>query len=125
MATCKKENSLKRVKENKKIIARDRDHLKELVDQRIKEFGPRCSLNDIDVSQVTDMSKLFLDSKFDGDISEWDVSNVTIMYGMFSNSYFNNDISQWNVSGITYTYRMFKNSPLEGNEPDWYFNVYK
>jgi len=42
------------------------------------------------------MEKMFYDSKFNGDISNWDVSNVSNMGDMF------------------------KNSPLEKNPPKWY-----
>ena len=40
--------------------------LKSLIKQRIKEQGPKCDLNDIDVSQVTDMSALFEGTDFNG-----------------------------------------------------------
>ena len=36
-------------------------------------------------TKITDMSKLFSESQFNGDISNWDVSNVTNMIGMFYN----------------------------------------
>ena len=39
--------------------------LKKLIEQRIKEQGPKCDLNDIDVSEVRDMSFLFADSSFE------------------------------------------------------------
>ena len=69
------------------------DELKKLIEQRIKEQGPKCDLNDIDVSQVTDMSGLFMNSEFNGDISKWDVSHVDDMSYMFYDSEFNGDIS--------------------------------
>ena len=40
------------------------------------------------------MSRLFYNSNFNGDISEWDVSNVKYMDYMFNNSIFNRDISK-------------------------------
>ena len=81
----------------KKVVARNLTHLRELVYARIKDQGFGADLNDIDTSNITDMSQLFamayrsdggydilgsigkpsdgIDfSLFDGDISQWDVS---------------------------------------------------
>ena len=41
------------------IVVTSKEQLKELINQRVKEQGPNCDLNDIDVSRVTDMSLLF------------------------------------------------------------------
>ena len=63
-----------------------RDELEKLIEQLIKERGNEADLNDIDVSEITDMSNLF--SKLDPhniDISEWNVSNVKFMESMFYN----------------------------------------
>ena len=72
-----------------KIIARDHDHLVQLIEEAIENKGPKCDLNFIDVSQVTDMNCVFCDSEFKGDISQWDVSHVTDMHAMFAASKFN------------------------------------
>ena len=74
--------SLKR-QSSYKYFPKTRDELKELVKKLIKERGNEADLNDIDTSEITDMSQLFFKSKFNGNISEWDVSNVINMERMF------------------------------------------
>ena len=93
-------NAMSYISGSGRIVARDREHLKELIRRRIKKYGPNCNLNDIDVSNVTRMNSLFKNSKFNGDISKWDVSNVTDMSEMFRDSDFNGDISDWDVSSV-------------------------
>jgi len=82
-------------KDMKTVVAADHAHLEELVQGAIEKYGPKCDLNFIDVSNITDMSYMFYNSNFKGDISNWDVSNVTDMSGMFYGSKFNGDISKW------------------------------
>ena len=62
------------------IVVNSKEELERLINQRIEEHGPKCDLNDIDVSKIKDMSLLFDSSPFDGDISKWDVSNVEDMF---------------------------------------------
>ena len=97
--------------------------LQKIIVEAIKENGPNCDLNWIDVSGVTDMSFLFnfteyLDYPeahqfktkypFNCDISKWDVSNVKDMEGMFCGcTEFNQDISNWNVSKVVNMEQMF------------------
>ena len=50
-----------------------KEELKEIIKERIDKDGPDCDLNDIDTSLITDMSGLFSDSVFNGNISYWDV----------------------------------------------------
>ena len=99
---------------NYKYFPKTREELKNLVLQRIKSEGNEIDLNDIDVSNVTDMSALFGLTDFNGDISHWDVSNVTDMGGMFYGcSKFNQDISHWDVSKVKTMNYIFSNCPIE------------
>ena len=66
------------------IVVNSKEELRAHINQRIREQGPNCDLNDIDVSRVTDMSYLFYKSTFNGDISRWDVSKVEDMSFMFA-----------------------------------------
>ena len=98
-----------------------RDELRQLVYKLIDERGYDADLNDIDTSEITDMSYMFNGSNFDGDISEWDVSNVKYMSYMFGNSYFtgeNGDISNWDVSNVEDMDYMFYYSEFTGKNGD-------
>ena len=72
-----------------------------------------------DVSNVTNMSKMFFNSSFNQDISSWDISNVTDMSSMFSCSSFNQDISSWDVSNVTDMSHMFSGSSFNQNIGSW------
>ena len=124
---------------NYKYFPETKKGLKTIIKQRIKTEGNEVNLNDIDVSNIIDMTGLFLGTNFNGDISAWDVSNVTSMEGMFygcklfncdisswdvSNvrnmeymlygcHSFNKDISSWDVSNVTNNENMFYNCPIE------------
>ena len=96
-----------------------KSELKAIIRHRIEEYGPKCDLNDIDVSRVTDMSDLFFSSKFNGDISQWNVSSVRDMNGMFYNSQFNGDISKWDVHNVESMLNMFNESRFNGDISKW------
>ena len=87
------------IKKNKyNYFPQTREELQDIILKRIKQEGNNVDLNDIDVSNIKDMSYLFANSNFNGDISSWDVSNVTNMIAMFFDCKdFNCDISNWDV----------------------------
>ena len=99
-----------------------KDELSQIIIERISKEGPKCDLNDIDVSQITDMSLLFYKSEFNGDISRWNVSNVKSMYCMFAYSNFNGDISKWNVCNTKDMSYMFEISKFNQNISSWKIN---
>ena len=108
----KKSNSYKYFPKTKK-------ELKDIILKRIEIEGNKVDLNDIDVSEITDMSELFRETNFNGDISKWDVSNVKNMTRMFMGSSFNGDISNWNVSSCTTMIAMFGYSKFNGDISNW------
>ncbi len=112
--------------ENEKVVAKDKEHLKALINEAIMKNGCECDLNFIDVSNVTDMSFLFKGVRFDGNVSQWDVSNVVNMEGMFIDSTFNGDISQWNVSRVVNFKNMFYSfdkTEFVGNLSSWEIDI--
>ena len=80
------------------VQPKNKVELKKIIEETIKEQGNNCDLNFIDTSKITDMSELFYNTKFNGDISKWDVSKVENMENMFCKSNFNGNISKWDVS---------------------------
>ena len=111
------------INKNSKIVynyhPETKEELRKIIKQKIESEGNECDLNDIDTSNITDMSNLFAHSKFNGDISKWDVSNVTDMGGMFRFSKFNGDISNWDVSNVTEMNCMFRYSKFNGDICKW------
>ena len=96
-----------------------REELEDIIKSRMDKEGSNCDLNDIDTSLITDMSRMFFRSAFNGDISKWDVSNVKNMSRMFLQSDFNGDISKWNVSNVTDMTGMFAYSSFDGDIRNW------
>ena len=92
------------------LFPETKDELKHIIEDEISKNGNEFSLNHIDVSRITDMSYMFCNTTFMGDISKWDVSNVKNMSFMFYNcESFNQDISSWDVSNVTGMSSMFYN----------------
>lgn len=102
-----------------KIIVRTKEQLNWYINREIKQNGNNCDLNHIDVSNITDMERLFFRSSFNGDISNWDVSNVKTMCMMFEDSEFNGDISKWDVSKVDNMMSMFSHSKFEKDLSQW------
>ena len=124
---------------NYKYFPETKKGLKTIIKQRIKTEGNEVNLNDIDVSNIIDMTGLFLGTNFNGDISAWDVSNVIDMaymfygcklfncdisswdvsnvrnmeYMLYGCHSFNKDVSSWDVSNVTNNENMFKNCSIE------------
>ena len=92
---------------------KDKTELFGIIKAYIKSAGLKCSLNWIDVSNIEDLSYLFSNTKFDGDISDWDVSNVTDMIDMFYNSKFDKDISNWNIEHVKEKHSIFNRSKIQ------------
>ena len=123
----------------------------ELIGKLLDERGSDANLNDVDISQVTDLSSLFF-RRFPHniDISQWDVSHVENMNFMFGDCHdFNCDLSNWDIRNVknmrymfsschkfkgegldnwkpdngTDLYGMFNECPVEKNPPKWYLNL--
>ena len=101
---------------------KDKEELEQIIKDRISKEGPNCDLNDIDVSLIDDMSYLFRESKFNGDISRWNTSNTTNMRYMFAESDFNGDISKWDVSNVNNMWGMFYKSKFNQDISNWKIN---
>ena len=98
-------NADKNIKYN--YFPKTKEERKDIVYKRMKERGRYANLNDIYTGDITDMSYLFDDSSFNGDISNWDVSNVTDMNHMFDWSDFDKNISDWKINKNCDTEDMF------------------
>ena len=126
---------------------KDKDELRSLIQELLKERGNDADLNDIDVSDITDMHELFygLDPhkidisewnvsnvknmelmfdnciNFNSDLNKWDVSNVKNMEAMFYGCInFNSDLSNWDVSNVKYMGHMFDGCNSLKIKPSWY-----
>ena len=103
------------------ITPKNREDLIRLISETIKNDGPNCDLNFIDVSCLDDMRGVFScpNQIFNGDISRWDVSNVKNMSHMFTASHFNGDISAWDVSQVQDMSNLFEKTSFNGDISHW------
>ena len=101
------------------VTPKNKNELIKIIRDTIEKEGLNCNLNFINTSKITDMSRLFEASSFDGDISEWDVHNVENMSSMFIGSKFNRDISNWDVRNVNDMHDMFASSEFNGDLSKW------
>jgi hypothetical protein len=81
-------------------------------------------LENLDVSQIDNLSSVFKYSMYNGDLSNWNVSNCTNMNSMFFNSKFdNNSLKDWNVSNVTKMNSIFAKSYFSSDISKWEFNT--
>lgn len=102
-----------------KINPENRLALRKIIEQEMQLHGEKCDLNHIDVSQIIDMTALFYNSPFNGNISGWDVSSVINMNAMFYGSQFNGHISGWDISNTENMEIIFKRSLFNGDISGW------
>ena len=104
-----------------KYFPKTKKELQDIITRRIEQEGNEVDLNDIDVSNITDMSGLFKGTDFNGNISKWNVSNVTNMRYMFTESKtFNKDISKWDVLKVKdMGYMFYKCESFNQDISDW------
>lgn len=98
----------------KTIKPHSKEELQEILKKRIANDSD-ADLNDIDVTNITNMSELFSGLGFDYrekigniDISEWDMSLVENTYAMFRGcSNFNCNLSDWKLNKVVNAEQMF------------------
>lgn len=102
-----------------------REELIEIIKEKIKEEGPECDLNCIDVSAIDNFGSVFGSEdvrQFNGNISKWDMSNAKSLNMMFSGSRFtgiNGGIADWDVSNVEMMDYMFSNSDFNSDISNW------
>lgn len=102
-----------------KILKASDETIQDIVNDGLRRYGRRADLNYIDVSIVTDMSYLFYNVDFNGDVSKWNTSNVRYMYSMFELSTFNGKVSSWDISKVIDMSHMFAESNFNRSINRW------
>lgn len=102
---------LKIRKSNYNYFPKTTTELRAIIKKRIENEGNDVDLNDINVSEITNMDALFHSKylcDFCGDVSKWDVSKVTSMNHMFCGcKKFNCNLAEWNTENVTNMNAMF------------------
>lgn len=98
---------------------KDRKELDIIINYFINSKLNTISLNWLDVSNITNMCRLFYDKSFKGDISKWNTSNVENMSYMFYQSPFNGDISNWDTRKVKDMFAMFYLSKFNQEIGNW------
>ena len=93
-----------------KVSFEAKEDLRNYIIDYCEKYGWDSKLNHLDVSRITDMSGLFKDLPFCGDLSNWNMKRVTDMSHMFENSKFNGYTGDWDVSNVRDMSYMFKDS---------------
>ena len=115
--------SLNNVQSKELYVVHDKEELDDIIYKRVNETKEGVvDLNDLDVTNITDMSYLF--DSYDMvsfDVSGWDVSNVKYMDYMFYKCwYFKSDLSSWDVSNVNVFALMFYECrSLKGDYSKW------
>ena len=115
-----KENTLKHT-----LFPKNREDLINMIIKKIKEEGPECDLNCIDVSAIDNFGGVFSvlgTNQFDGNISNWDMSNAISLNGMFQGSMFsgiNGGIADWDVSNVEMMDYIFSGSKFNSDISNW------
>ena len=108
---------------------KDKRELRKILEERLGK-NKDADLNDIDVSEITDMGLIKSRGLFEGldphniDISDWNVSKVIDTSCMFYEcSNFDCDLGNWDVSKVNYMGHMFRNCEKFKGEGLEYWNV--
>lgn len=106
------------------VQPQSKEELVAIIKDAIATYGNEVDLNFIDTSKIINMSCLFQNSNFNGNINKWNVSNVKNMDCMFSSAFkFNQPINNWNISHLLIANAMFKNALSFNQDLDnWKFN---
>lgn len=88
-----------------------KEELAAVIKSAIETYGNEVDLNFIDTSKIINMSCLFQNSNFNGNINKLNVSNVKNMDCMFSSAFkFNQPLNDWNTSNVESMCYMFSDA---------------